>query len=417
MPRLERSPRFLLDGTMPRFWPPRPNRFWAALLAPVRYYFAHRHWRLTTIEVEGAERAAEQMRSGDGVLMAPNHSAEPDGHVMLAAGRRFGRQTYFMAAWQAFLRYRGLAGWAMQRIGGFSVDREGSDRRAMRQAVDILAQGRCLLVFPEGEVYHLGRRLRPLLEGVAFMALTAQRGMDGPRVWIVPTAISYRYEVDILPRLTRDMGRLERRMLLLEPPRGASLTDRILRFGEMWLTIKEKEKLGRSREANGDLPSRIAYLRDHLLERRETEYLKAAPSSRDVPQRVRILRRPLLEIWADENADPEERRKVRDALDDVQLAMQLYSYPGDYLTENPTPERMAETIEKFEEDIDWVVRSKGPRRARVIFGEPIDMSRFGSGRPRDIAAEVTDRLTASIQGLIDGERELRSVSPLSSQTG
>ena len=410
MPRLERPPRFLLDGMMPKFWPPRPNRFWTALLAPVRYFFARHRWRVTRIEVEGANEAFDRIDAGDGVLLAPNHSAEPDGYVMLRAGRRFARQMYFMSAWQAFLRYRGLAGWVMQRMGGFGVDREGSDRRAIRQAVEIITQGHCLLVFPEGDVYHLGRRLQPLLEGVAFMALTAQRGMDDARVWIVPTGIIYRYEDDILPRLQRDMGRLERRMLLLQPPRHASLPDRIVRYGELLLTVKEKEKLGQSREEEGDLPSRIAYLTDDLLKRHEAEYLKTAASTKAVPQRVRILRRPLLEIWADDSADPEERRKARDVLDDVQLAMQLYSYPGDYVTENPTPERMAETIEKFEEDIYWFVRPKGTRRVRVVFGEPIDMSQVSrSGRPRDVVAEVTDRLTESIQALIDAEAEPRSV--------
>ncbi len=402
MPKLERPPRFLMDGTMPRFWPPRPNRFWAALLATVRWYFARYKWRLAHIQVEGADEALAQIGPGDGILIAPNHSDEADGHVALEAGRRFGRRMYFMGAWQAFERYRGLAGRAMQAMGGFSVDREGSDRRAMRHAVEILTQGHSLLVFPEGEVYHLGRRLRPLLEGVPFMALTAQRGRNDGRVWIVPTAISYRYVEDILPKLHDTMAKLERRMLLLQPGEDASLPERIVGYGEMLLTIKEKDKLGHSREKEGDLSSRIVHLTDALLERRETEYLRPNSSSRTVPQRVRILRRPLLEIWADDSAEAEDRRKARAALDDVQLAMQLFSYPGDYVTEDPTVERMAETIQKFEEDIYWSTRPKGRRNVRVVFGEPIDMSQHsGLGRQRDVAASLTDQLTDAIQGLLD----------------
>ena len=80
--------------------------------------------------------------------------------------------------------------------------------------------------------------------------------------------------------------------------------------------------------------------------------------------------------------------------------MQLYSYPGDYVTEDPTVERMAETIEKFEEDVFWLVRPKGRRKARVVFGDPIDMSQQGSGRARDIATVVTNQLTEAIQGML-----------------
>ena len=396
MPRLERPPRFLMDGTRPRFWPPRPNRFWAAALWPVHFYFSRFMWRLAGIEVEGVDRALAPMQPGDGVLLAPNHSADGDGYIVMKAGRPFARRMYFMAAWQVFCRYFGLAGWAIQRMGGFSVDREGSDRRAMRQSADILTRGQTLLVFPEGEVYHLSRRLRPLLEGVAFMAITAQRAMVDRRVWIVPTAIHYQFVEDVLPRLEHAMTRLERRMLRVPSDQSVSLSERIVRYGELLLTMKEKEKLGGSREKEGDLPARIAYLTDTLLKQHEE-----TPSTKPVPQRARLLRRPLLETWADEDADPDLRTKARSALDDIQLAMQLYSYPGDYVTQDPTVERMAETIEKFEEDVFWLVRPKGRRKARVVFADPIDMSQQGQGRAREIAANVTDQLTAAIQGMLD----------------
>jgi hypothetical protein len=40
-----------------------------------------------------------------------------------------------MAAWQIFKGHRGIDGFVLQRMGAFSVDREGCDRRAMRQAI------------------------------------------------------------------------------------------------------------------------------------------------------------------------------------------------------------------------------------------------------------------------------------------
>src|SRR5437764_5494688 len=111
------------------------------------------------------------------------------------------RQLYFMAAWQVFLAHRGIDGWVMQRFGAFSVDREGCDRRAMRQATELLTSGQSLVVFPEGEIYHTNERLTPLREGVAFMAVSAQRDLEKQKsdaqVWVVPTAIRYKYDNDI----------------------------------------------------------------------------------------------------------------------------------------------------------------------------------------------------------------------------
>src|SRR5262249_61773208 len=60
-----------------------------------------------------------------------------------------------------------------------------------------------------------------------------------------------------------------------------------------------------------------------------------------------------------------------------------------------------ETIEKFEEDVYGFARPKGRRRARVLFGEPIDLKQAAAaGRARTVAHDVTARLEAAIQGLM-----------------
>jgi 1-acyl-sn-glycerol-3-phosphate acyltransferase len=396
----------VVDGAMPAFWPPRPSRFWAATLSPFRALYLRRYYRVAEVVIAGAD-ALQALRPGDGVLIAPNHSHDSDPHVMMEIGRRLGRQLYFMAAWQIFRPHWGIDGWVLQRMGAFSVDREGCDRRAVRQAVELLAGGQFLVVFPEGEIYHLNDRLTPLLEGVAFMALTAQRDLDkagaGARVWVVPTAIRYRFVEDINPRLEAAVARLEER-LFLKPPPGADLPARVLRVGEIVLTLKEKEKLGHSREAEGDLPSRIAFFVNALLERQEKEHLKKSPAGETVALRVKALRRHLLELWADEKTDPAARQRTRAALDDVQLALQLYSYPGNYVAEKPCVERVAETVEKFEEDVYGAARPKGRRRARVVFGKPIDLKEaVGAGRARQAAGDVTDRLEGAIRDLMKTE--------------
>jgi 1-acyl-sn-glycerol-3-phosphate acyltransferase len=397
----------IVDGAMPQFWPPRPSPFWRATLEPGRRWYLRRFYGITEVVIDRPEEFCPEIAPGDGVLIAPNHSHDSDPHVMMEVGRRLGRQLYFMAAWQIFRPRFGLDGFVLQRLGAFSVDREGCDRRAIHQATELLCGGRALVVFPEGEVYRLNDRLTPLLDGVAFMAINAQRELAksgaGCKVWVVPTAIRYRYLDDIQPHLETAIERLESHMRF-KPPHGTPLPERILHYGEMLLTIKEKEKFGRSFEGEGDLATRIGRLTEELLARHEKSYLDRSPSAETVALRVKALRRKLFELWTDEAQDADTRRLAREALDDVQLALQAYSYPGNYISEKPTIERMAETIEKLEEDLDGFARPKGRRRARVVFGQPIDLSQAcGNGRPRAVAAEVTDRLEAAISEMLRRE--------------
>jgi 1-acyl-sn-glycerol-3-phosphate acyltransferase len=387
---------------MPGFWPPKVSRFWTAALEPLRKYYLRRFYQISSVEIHGAELLGK-VGKGDGLLIAPNHSHDSDPHVMMEVGRQLGRPFYFMAAWQVFLAHRGIDGWVMQRFGAFSVDREGCDRRAIRQAVELLTTGNALVVFPEGEIYHTNERLTPLREGVAFMAVTAQRDLEkenaGRRIWVAPTCIRYRYETDVMPQLQESVAQMERRFML-KPRVGTSLSERIVRLGEVLLTIKEKERLGHSSENEGDLPTRIGKLIERILERIEQEQLGKIIAD-TVPVRVKNLRRHVLEKTCEESATDDIRQKGQAALDELHLVLQLYSYPGDYVSASPTVERMAETIEKFEEDISGTSSPKGKRRAIVTFGEPIDVKATAGGRPRAASVELTGKLETAIRGLME----------------
>jgi hypothetical protein len=65
---------------------------------------------------------------------------------------------------------------------------------------------------------------------------------------------------------------------------------------------------------------------------------------------------------------------------------------------------MAETIEKFEEDVYGSARPQGRRRARVVFGEPIDLKQaLAAGRARTAAHDVTALLEEAIGRLMKAE--------------
>lgn len=401
--------RIDLDGEMPGFWPPKPGRIWDLLLWPLHRH-GLKHHRISRVEVAGIEHL-RKLDPRDGALICPNHSYTGDGSVMLEVGRRAlrqaGRRCYTMAAWHVFRGHGGIDGFLLQHMGVFSVDREGCDRRAIRQAADLLSTGQSLVVFPEGEIYHLNEKLTPLREGVAFMAAAAQRDLEKSaslaRVWILPTSIRYRFDDDVLPALRARVAMIEKRLLITPRP-DAPLHRRILHVGEVLLTLKEKQHLGRSNESAGELPARLRQLCEHVLSRREQEHLGRCNSDDSVPGRVKKLRQKLLEFACDDESNSPAKilPAIRDALSDVHLALQLWSYPGDYLTSDPTPERMAETLEKFAEDMDNVyAKPIGWRAAVVTIGQPIDVkSHMSAGKPRAIATELTATLERGLQSLM-----------------
>jgi 1-acyl-sn-glycerol-3-phosphate acyltransferase len=376
-----------------------------AALAPLRWWYVRRYYRVTELEIQGLDQIRQRVGPEDGLLLAPNHCHPADPQVMMKVVQQAGKDSYFMATQEAFRLHRGLDGWILQRHGVFSVDRESMDRQAIRQAVELLTTGQVLVVFPEGEIYRLNDRLSPLLDGVAFMALSAQRELEKTpgekRVWIVPTFIRYSLLDDIRQRLEADVSKLEKRFFLQSQP-TAPLHERIIRLGEVALTIKEKEKLGASGEKEGDLAARLTRLRNNLLEKWEKTYLKKAETTTSVPLRVKALRRNLLELLADDNTDAAASTQIHEALDDLHLVLQVLAYRGDYLAEKPSMERMAETVEKFEEDLYGSLPfAKGRRRAKVVLGEPMDLkAAISSGRPRTQAAELTSRLESTLQQLL-----------------
>ncbi len=389
------------------FRPPKPSRFWSVALWPVHRWVMRRMHGISDVTVTGLDQL-KTVEPADGILICPNHSYTGDGSVMAEVGRRAPRPFYFMAARHTFAGHGGVDGFLLQRLGGFSVDREGCDRAAMRQANDLLTAGKTLVIFPEGEIYHTNERLTPLREGVGFMALTAQRELDkqgrGGRVWIVPTFIRYAFDGDVLPALEDAMARLESRFLL-KPPRGMPLHERIVRHGEMLLTIKEKEKIGKSFDDDGQtLPMRIARLTSAMLANLEQKHVGKTNVDDPLPLRVKQLRRHLLDEICRQGTPPDKVTEAHDALEDVHVVVQLFSYPGDYITSKPSIERMAETIEKFEEDVygDYA-KPKGKRRATVTLGAPLDVKSFAAAgvKPRAAAAEVTARLESAITGLME----------------
>ena len=113
--------------------------------------------------VEG--RGTEHVPAGGPVLIVANHSSVLDPPLV---GGMCPRQLTFLAKAELF-RIPGFGG-LIRRLGARPLRREGADPSALRTARRVLAEGKALLVFPEGTRGEEGR-LREPKPGAALLAV------------------------------------------------------------------------------------------------------------------------------------------------------------------------------------------------------------------------------------------------------
>lgn len=382
-----------------------PPQWWAPKLTPwcVRWSRGYRWWQLRSrqrierIDVQGGEHLQSAVRAGSGVLITPNHSTHYDSAALYIAADRVDVPLYFMTAWQVFAMSSRFETFAMQRLGCFSIDRESTDRQAFKQAIEVLEkQPHPLVIFPEGDIYHTNDAVTPFREGAAAIALSAAKRTERMIV-AVPCGIKFFYVDDPTEELLRTMDALEQRVLLRPAPHRP-LIERVYRLAEGIVALKELDFFTTTR--SGSVKDRAAALIDAILTQMETRH--SLPSRGSVPERAKALRQALIKKIEDDSLATVNGTllQLQQEMEDVFFVMQLYSYPGDYLADDASLERVAETIDKFEEDILGrdLPSVRGRRRVVVRFGEPIAVGNSGK---KVSSAELTQVLQSRVQGLIE----------------
>ena len=245
---------------------------WVKVSRPRRWRQLHRGQKLEGIDATGLEHLQQAVKEGKGVLITPNHSAHYDSAALYAAADKISQPLFFMTAWQVFAMSSRFECWAMQRLGCFSIDRESTDRQAFKQAVKVLQEEpHPLVIFPEGDIYHVSDRVTPFREGAAAIALSAIKRCERPVV-VIPCGIKFKYVDDPTENLLALMARLEDR-LLLRPHSHAQASRAHLPPGR-----------GRARPQGVGLPGPVPHGHrqgaGHLPERRRaTAARRAAPGS------------------------------------------------------------------------------------------------------------------------------------------
>ncbi len=384
--------------------------------------------RHTTLDVRPADLAL--LRSlPPGCLIAPNHAHYADPMVTFELAQRTGRRVIYMATREAFDRWRGWTGWFLQRLGVFSVNRGGANVEAQRFAREVLIAGDSdLLMFPEGAIYLLNDRVMPLKAGVARLALEAadERIRQGRprRMLIVPVAIKYRFTGDITATLEASAARLEAN--LVGQPRSGPLYPRIVALGTELLARAERA-YGLTPAPGEELFDRVRRLRRSLLEHLEQKHFGRIREGFDFDRARKIMIRiqgRLLgaggagDYYGPPVATPDD--PLAADLEAASLCARSISFHEDYLLPDSTPERMAETLIKLEREVlGREVRAPiGKRRAVIRIEPPLDVGDFmarepgGASREETIEAIVI-RLHEVLQAALDAiarERRERDAS-------
>jgi len=390
-----------------QYFPPKRNAMIAWLIGlNNRARHLPRTLKVDRVVTSGREGLKSLKRRGpkrDRVLFLPNHPTHADAAVFIEAIRQAGFTTQMMAAYDVFLRSR-FDAWAMQKMGAFSVDREGSDQRAMKQAASVLTHGKhALTIFPEGNVFLRNDRVTPFNDGAAFLAIRAGKELSkhGVQVKVVPVSIKLTHLTDCRTEQTSQLHELAK-SLELTVDSGSTPRQTIVQVGAAALRRNLSQR-GLKPPDTEDLSELIEYSAGAVLSDLEPKLNIDPKQGTSLIERVRAARRVIHEVRADENKTVDHAAALTWA-DQAMLAFRIVSYLPDYVAQNPTLDRVSETIEKLAEDVRGEMTEPiAPRRALVRFNEPVPLASYiGAGkRGRAAIRELTADCEAPVQRGLD----------------
>jgi len=393
----------MLDFTdLPYQWfEPRRSPLIARL---VRFVNRVRHLprtkRIVEVRVEGGHELASLVARHPVVLVL-NHPTHADAAIALEAARRVQVWPIFMAAYDVFLRSR-LDAYVMTRLGAFSVDREGSDSRAMKCAAAVLAApGRALTIFPEGNVYLENDRATPFHDGPAFMALRAQKEAGNQPIYTVPVSIKTTHLTDIRPQLKQRIVRLAA-AVEADITAAATPLDALRCIGVVALR-RNLTLRGLEAFECEELRPMIEQAADAVLTALEKKLRVETKPGEPLIDRVRKCRRLIHEVRT-APARVADHAAAATWADEAMLAFRIVSYSGAYVAEKPTVDRLAETTEKLIEDVERrMIAPFGDRRALVRFSDPIDLRPYlaGDAKLRVAVRSLTADLESAVQRGLD----------------
>jgi 1-acyl-sn-glycerol-3-phosphate acyltransferase len=383
---------------------PKFSCFWLWVVRKMTPKQLKNDYGVITHECRGVEKLKASLAAGHGIMLVSNHSRPCDPLVMDYLAQAMDRPIHTIASWHLFMQGK-IQRFLLPRIGCMSVYREGMDRESLKCATKVVADAEYpLVIFTEGIVTRGNDRLLNFMEGPSFLARAAMKQRPEGKVVIHPIFIRYFFEGDLRKTVTPVVEDIENR-LSWQHQTQLSLKDRITKVGHALLGLKEIEHLGRIGE--GNVPERIQHLIDHILTPLEDRWINGRKDD-ETMARVKRLRSAILPELIGKELAEEERAERWRYLENLYLVQQLHCYSGDYL-QSPTPERILETVERYEEDLTDVSRAHPPLHVVITVGDAIEVSaeRHRSQEGDPIMLQIRERMEA----MLEETKSLRRKAP------
>jgi hypothetical protein len=385
------------------YFPPHYSPVMAWLLRRINYrWHLPRSQRIASVQVSLSDATQAALVDGSSVMLLPNHSTHSDAAILLETSRQLGIVPQIMAAYDVFLRSR-IDGLVMRLLGTFSVDREGSDSRAMKQAAATLQEGKfALTIFPEGNVYLTSDVVTPFHEGAAFLALREVKDWPpGRQLLAIPISIKATFCEDVREALLNRLQTLARHVDC-KLDEGLTPVQMIHRVGLAGLQRNLRHR-GIELDHGQDVAAALQPAADAVLRQVERKAGISSDKPMDLIERVRAVRRRIHEVRIDPQRAADHAAAATWA-DEAMLAFRIASYSGSYVASNPTVDRIGETIEKLCEDgYSRYMPPIGRRAVYVHLGDPLDVRGYWQPgvKLREAARRMTDDAEAAVQRGID----------------
>jgi 1-acyl-sn-glycerol-3-phosphate acyltransferase len=375
------------------------------------------HLKNARIEIvsDGLERF--QALKGKRVVICPNHANHNDPEVMFAFSNMVGENFNFLAAREIFDYGKGKNGWALQRLGVYSVVRGAVDRESFKTTKTLIAAGKKkLVIFPEGEISRQNDTLMPLEQGVAQMAFWAlddvHKTMPDESVYLLPIGIKYTYRENIKKAIEHSLSKLEDHMGIKRSEETVSPYARLRAVSEKLLSSLERE-YAHQPPKDATLNERIDSLRWFIL-KTVANFMNLKMSEKDSQlDWIRVVRNALDDfIYADDETLSDYERKIHDEkankirgfYRDLNRVVNFIAIYDGYLRDHLTQERFSDVLDRFESEVFGRSTIRGARTVMIDVGRPVSLLELYPDykmNKRATIASVNEDLSAQISTMLE----------------
>ena len=389
----------------PSFYPPKLNPLLIRLCQSLSYLVADNFYQIR-LGIESADIDQLQALEDQRVVYLANHPTFDDGIVMFLLSARLGQLFHYIVAHDNF---QGWQGKLLQWGGGYSIRRGLGDRASITQTLKLLKQPACkLVIFPEGGCSYQNDTVTPFRSGAIQMPLQAisqlvKQGNSAPDLYLAPVAIKYRYTASMNSAIARTLDRLETALSIPHPE--SDFYHRLRAVAEQVFRRMEAEyNFDSTLPMQMDWNHRIEQLKTHILDGCE-QRLGLAPAPH-FPLRERVYKiQSVIDAQTEAAALDEEMSK---ALYRATIRLLNFDaiYDG-YVAAAPTSERFLDTLMRLEKEIFHLPKpiSKGPRKALIRIGEPVNLKDYIQAYKQD-RGTTTERLTKRLQQAVQANLDL-----------